>query len=122
MDFDDYTPFRPYLSKHTSFTEWVDAMISVRNDPRRQRKVAHMDPARLEVLGFVEVKTSAIKILVGVWAENEQVQEDGKHFLITVLARMEAVCHRPLTEHMGWTAEGCVTHARPLPRSCGRLP
>lgn len=63
-----------------------------------------MEPERLEALGFVDVKSTAIEIPVGAWVEGEEVQ-NGQHFLVAVLLGMEAVCLRPLTEHMGWTAE-----------------
>jgi SAM-dependent methyltransferase len=105
LDFDDHSPFMEYLSEHTSFPAWVSAFMEGCRQSGRPRGVFHLEPERLEGLGFVDVKSTVIDIPVGAWVEGEEVQKTGQHILVTVLLGMEAVCLRPLTEQMGWTAD-----------------
>lgn len=105
LDFDDHTPLGDFVSDLADFSKWLMAIMEGAEKSGRPRSVTHMEPSHLEELGFVDVKSSTIDIPVGMWAKDPHTQKNGKYFLVMALLGMEAVSLRPLTEHMGWTAD-----------------
>jgi SAM-dependent methyltransferase len=118
LDFDDRAAPAHDVFENTEIIAWVTELMESSRRSGRPRSVTHMESSCLEELGFVDVQSTVIEIPVGVWHEDEQVQKNGKHFLVMVLLGLEAVCLRPLTEQMGWTPdrvrETCEFVAREL--------
>lgn len=105
LDFDNHTRILSYFKDDPDVAAWLAAVNEASRRSGRPRGDAHLDPARLEEIGFVDVSVSEKIIPTGTWPQDEEEQLVGTHFLVTMLNGVEATSLRPLTEHMGWDIE-----------------
>jgi SAM-dependent methyltransferase len=105
LDFDNHTRLLSYFRNDPDVEKWLAAVNEASRRSGRPRGAAHLDPDYLNEIGFVDVCVSEKIIPTGAWPENEAEQDVGKHFLLAQLWGIEAVCLRPLTEHMSWKIE-----------------
>ncbi|CAG8959373.1 hypothetical protein HYFRA_00001271 [Hymenoscyphus fraxineus] len=102
IDFDNHKKLLSYFDKGSSVHKWVTAIKEAARISGRDRNGKHLEPERLEALGFVEVSAQTRYLPLGIWPEDPEANRIGKHNLVAQLSGLEAVSLRLLTEVMGW--------------------
>jgi SAM-dependent methyltransferase len=105
IDFDNHSGLLSYFSEGSDVKRWLTAVNEASKQSGRPRGEAHLNPELLTQIGFEDVSVSGKMIPTGAWPEDEEKQKVGKHFLVTQLCGVEALCLRPLTEQLGWKIE-----------------
>jgi SAM-dependent methyltransferase len=105
IDYDNHTGFLSYFKDDSAMIKWLAAVNEASRRSGKPRGDAHLSPELLTRIGFVDVSLSEKIIPMGVWPEDKEAQKVGKHFLVTQLSGIEALCLRPLTEQLGWKIE-----------------
>jgi SAM-dependent methyltransferase len=105
IDYDNHSEFLSYFSEDSDVKRWLAAVDEASRQSGRPRGDAHLNPELLTQIGFVNVSVSGKTIPTGAWPEDTEKQKVGKHFLVTQLSGVEALCLRPLTEQLGWKIE-----------------
>jgi SAM-dependent methyltransferase len=105
IDFDNHTGLLSYFKEDPDVIRWLAAVNEASRQSGRPRGDAHLSPELLTQIGFVDVSVSEKIIPMGAWPEDKEEQKVGKHFLVTQLSGIEALCLRPLTEQLGWKIE-----------------
>ncbi|KAF4625057.1 hypothetical protein G7Y89_g13111 [Cudoniella acicularis] len=102
IDFDDHRTFLSYFPDDSGVKGWLADIGEASKISGRSRSSAHLEKKSLEDLGYIDVKTKSRTIPFGIWPEDPEAQQIGKHFLVAQLCGIEALCLRPLTETLGW--------------------
>jgi SAM-dependent methyltransferase len=105
LDFDNHTRLLSYFSDDPDVAAWLAAVNEASRRSGRPRGDAHLNPALLEEVGFVDVSVTEKIMPLGAWPEDEDEQNTGKHFLVTMLDGVEGTSLRLLTQNMGWKIE-----------------
>lgn len=102
IDFDNHKKLFSYFSKESGVLKWAAAITEAARISGRDRTGKHLEPERLEALGYVDVSVQTRLLPLGIWPEDPETRQIGKHNLVAQLSGLEAVCLRPLTEVLGW--------------------
>lgn len=107
LDFDDHQNLKDIYTANdtTAAPRLLDLVGEAMRKLGRPRSVDHLEPNSLTELGFVDVECKEFQIPMGAWPENPEAQKTGKHFLMSIIVGVEALCLRPLTEQLGWKHE-----------------
>jgi SAM-dependent methyltransferase len=105
LEFDCEDSMGSYMNDETGFPEWLGTVVEATRRSGMLWTNEHLYPRILEDIGFVDVHLTSIDIPIGVWPEDEETRRSGKHFLVSFMLGLEAICLRVLTEQMGWTAD-----------------
>lgn len=82
---------------------YASAIRSAAELSRYPRSLAHLEPAFLASMGFVEVTTHLLNVPIGTWRDDRATL--GKMCLVALLEGLEAHSLRLLTKCKNWTAE-----------------
>jgi SAM-dependent methyltransferase len=102
LDFDNHQALLSYYKDNPEVIHWLRTVIEASKMSGRPRTSTHLEPESLTELGFVDVKSTSKIIPMGIWPEDPESQQVGKHFLVTQLSGIEGVSLRPLVETLGW--------------------
>ncbi len=105
MDFDNFREFLDYFLDDEDVTNWFQALTDATAKSGRPRGNAHLQPQMLHAAGFTNVSVSSKTIPFGTWPEEKQERILGGQFALTQVSAVEALCLRPFTEQLGWSAE-----------------
>ena len=118
IDFDDHKAVREFFDKEALVPKVLDAIAEAQRRSGRARSVKHLETESLAEVGFVDVRETDYDVPMGIWPDDSEEQRIGKHFLIAQLLAAEALCMRPLVQHLGWDPEDvkkvCSTAAQNL--------
>lgn len=102
IDFDNHKKLFSYFPKESGVLKWAAAITEAARLTGRDRTGKHLEPDRLEALGYVDVSVETKLLPLGTWPEDPEARQIGTHNLVAQLSGLEAVCLRPLTEVLGW--------------------
>lgn len=105
LDFDNLELLQSYFAKDSVVAAWFQAVNEATIKSGFLRGDAHLQDYCLARVGFANVSTTTKKIPLGAWPRDSQEKKVGKHFLVTQLSGIEAVCLRLFTEQLGWDVE-----------------
>ena len=112
VDFDHDKGLQQFFPTGSPGQHWLDALREGSQKAGRPMGIEHLDPAYLTELGFVDVTIEEYEVPIGIWPEDTEAKRIGKHFLVTQLDGLEALCLRTLTEQMMWSLEEVLESCR----------
>jgi SAM-dependent methyltransferase len=105
IDFDDHKAVREFFDKDALVPKVLDNIVKAQRISGRAWSVKHLETESLTEVGFVDVRQTVYDVPMGTWPDDAEEQRIGKHFLIAQLLCAEALCMRPLVQHLGWDPE-----------------
>ncbi|KAI9679054.1 MAG: hypothetical protein M1829_001724 [Trizodia sp. TS-e1964] len=103
-DFDDMN--LNWQGSSNSYLEiMASAVSSAAEESGRLRGDGHLRTSLFAKAGFSNVLKETLKLPFGTWHSDPAQKSLGKMWLICVLEGLEALTLRPLTHHLGWSAE-----------------
>lgn len=106
LDFDNHDKtLLHFFDEDSSVRSYLGAVNECAQKVGKPRGTAHLEPEVFTTVGFIDVAITEKVIPMGVWPEDKQDKQLGKHFLVTQLCGVESLCLRAFTEQMGWDIE-----------------